>query len=368
MPINPVDQLISAEAAPAPAQPTVDPVAALEQADRADTQVNQALVGEHAVTQEQDGYRTQIAASKPDLMHTPSPTGPDDDSEGMALGTGTQHVLAGAYKGIVTTVGELANATLSLATLNTPQMLWEAYASRSSDPVMQQTAQRNADRLANVQRSVRAGIEASTPDVNSPEGTAAKGITQFVAAFVPISRALEVANVASLPLRIGATAAAAGAAQAAAFNPSDERMSNLVQSFPSLKNPLMGYLASKPGDTEWDGRLHNFIEGSTAGVLTDTALEGFMSVAKGMRAAGAIADTTKAVADAQSTAIDHVSPQAPLTAEQHAVVADQAAAMRISRKEGHRFTISRSMVSRHVGPLLVKQDLLNFPSRTIIRQ
>jgi hypothetical protein len=42
--------------------------------------------------------------------------------------------------------------------------------------------------------------------------------------------------------------------------------------------------------------------------------------------------------------------------------------LRISRKEGHRFMASRSMVSCHVGPLLVKQDLLNFPSSTIIRQ
>ena len=42
--------------------------------------------------------------------------------------------------------------------------------------------------------------------------------------------------------------------------------------------------------------------------------------------------------------------------------------LRISRKEGHRFTASRSMVSRHVGPLLVKQDVVNFPSMTLIRQ
>jgi hypothetical protein len=42
--------------------------------------------------------------------------------------------------------------------------------------------------------------------------------------------------------------------------------------------------------------------------------------------------------------------------------------LRISRKEGHRFTASRSMVSRHVGPLLVKQDVLHFPSTMIIRQ
>jgi hypothetical protein len=42
--------------------------------------------------------------------------------------------------------------------------------------------------------------------------------------------------------------------------------------------------------------------------------------------------------------------------------------LRISRKEGHRFTASRSMVSRHVGPLLVKQDVVDFLSMTFIRQ
>ena len=52
----------------------------------------------------------------------------------------------------------------------------------------------------------------------------------------------------------------------------------------------------------------------------------------------------------------------------NAAQAAEAVEVRISRKEGHRFTASRSMVSRHAGPLLVKQDLLNFPSRTIIRQ
>jgi hypothetical protein len=42
--------------------------------------------------------------------------------------------------------------------------------------------------------------------------------------------------------------------------------------------------------------------------------------------------------------------------------------VRISRKEDQRFTACRSMVSRHVGPVLMKQDVLNFLSETNIRQ
>jgi TolB-like protein len=47
---------------------------------------------------------------------------------------------------------------------------------------------------------------------------------------------------------------------------------------------------------------------------------------------------------------------------------DLITALRISRKEGQRFTACRSMVSRHVGPVLMKQDVLNFLSETNIRQ
>lgn len=42
--------------------------------------------------------------------------------------------------------------------------------------------------------------------------------------------------------------------------------------------------------------------------------------------------------------------------------------LRISRKEGQGFTACRSMVSGHVGPVLMKQDVANFLSETNIRQ
>jgi hypothetical protein len=42
--------------------------------------------------------------------------------------------------------------------------------------------------------------------------------------------------------------------------------------------------------------------------------------------------------------------------------------LRISRKEGQRFTARRSVVSRHVGPLLVMQDVCDFLSVLSPRQ
>ena len=42
--------------------------------------------------------------------------------------------------------------------------------------------------------------------------------------------------------------------------------------------------------------------------------------------------------------------------------------MRISRKEGQRFTACRSTVSHQVGPVLVRQDVVDFHSVTYAGQ
>jgi hypothetical protein len=65
-----------------------------------------------------------------------------------------------------------------------------------------------------------------------------------------------------------------------------------------------------------------------------------------------------------------ISQVPDVSVSRRAVLLDPAAvsSMRISRKEGQRFTARRSMVSHHVGPQLVKQDVVNFLSETIIRQ
>ncbi|MGH8783425.1 hypothetical protein, partial [Paraburkholderia sp.] len=46
----------------------------------------------------------------------------------------------------------------------------------------------------------------------------------------------------------------------------------------------------------------------------------------------------------------------------------KALLLRISRKEGQRFTARRSMVSGHVGPLLVMQDVCDFLAVLSVRQ
>ncbi|MCX8589007.1 hypothetical protein J3U14_10860 [Gilliamella sp. B3801] len=53
------------------------------------------------------------------------------------------------------------------------------------------------------------------------------------------------------------------------FSPHEERLSNLVQEFPELANPITEYLQAKPDDSFAEGRLKNSLEGIIAGGLAE---------------------------------------------------------------------------------------------------
>jgi hypothetical protein len=76
--------------------------------------------------------------------------------------------------------------------------------------------------------------------------------------------------------------AAKGAAIGSTFlDPHMQRLSNLVEAYPALNNPLSDYLASKPGETNAEGRLKNALEG----VIMDAALSTALArVAKSIKA------------------------------------------------------------------------------------
>ncbi len=60
-----------------------------------------------------------------------------------------------------------------------------------------------------------------------------------------------------------------------AMDPHDERLSNLVEAYPSLSNPITNYLAAKPTDSDAEGRLKNALEG----IILDTVLVGGLALA-----------------------------------------------------------------------------------------
>ena len=106
-------------------------------------------------------------------------------------------------------------------------------------------------------------------DPKSITGAAARGITQFVVGFIGAGKITK-------PIKLfrkagGFTKASVHGAMADAtvFDPEEARLSDLIESNPSLRNPITTYLKSDPNDTRAEGRFKNAIEGLGLGVVAE---------------------------------------------------------------------------------------------------
>lgn len=123
----------------------------------------------------------------------------------------------------------------------------------------------------------RPGFE--LPDLAAPTtvtGGLVKGVTQFLVGMKGASKLLGAMKV---PEATGAagylrTAAQGAIANFAAFDPHQQRLSNLIEQFPMLKNPVTEYLASDPTDNAAEGRFKNSLEGLGLGIVADGLVKG----------------------------------------------------------------------------------------------
>ena len=121
-------------------------------------------------------------------------------------------------------------------------------------------------------------------------GMIIEGITQFAVPFGAIGAGVKVAGAAARVGKLGGVAgktakaltktrkklsfkgdmAVGAAADFVAFDAQEHRLSNLIQQFPDLQNPVSEYLAASPDDTEALGRAKNAIEGLILGGVIGT--------------------------------------------------------------------------------------------------
>lgn len=139
---------------------------------------------------------------------------------------------------------------------------------------------------------MRQDLSALRDDLSGREGAAGvansltTGVTQFLTGVVGVGKVLRPIQFAQR-LRQGGVAGRAAyevgvgaAAGALVFDPWEERMSDLVEQFPSLSNPVTRYLAADPEDSAAEGRFKNALEG----IGMDLALVGaFTAAARALR-------------------------------------------------------------------------------------
>lgn len=136
-------------------------------------------------------------------------------------------------------------------------------------------------------------VDGSTYAPKTVVGMVAQPVTKFLTGMFVGGKVLE-----GFAATQGASTLAKGFvtgafADATAFDPSQDRLSNLFNEFaegyPALRNPLTDYLAADENDSEADGRLKNAMEGLIAGGVIDrvfAGLKGLRSVYKTREAAG----------------------------------------------------------------------------------
>lgn len=136
------------------------------------------------------------------------------------------------------------------------------------------------------------------PTIGAPKtvtGSVIKGVTQFLVGMKGAGKVLDAAKIpaASGALGYGRSALQGMLANFAAFDPHQQRLSNLIEQVPALKNPVTEYLASDPDDNAAEGRFKNALEGFGLGVLTDGMFKAVKMVRNAVKTRAALqeADT-----------------------------------------------------------------------------
>ena len=120
------------------------------------------------------------------------------------------------------------------------------------------------------------------PTVDAPRSTTGglvRGMAQFLTGFAGGSKALKGISATTKGGKVAKAAAAGAIADATVFDPHEDRLSNLVEEFPALENPVTEFLSASSDDSEAEGRFKNALEGLGLGAITEGAMMAF----KGMR-------------------------------------------------------------------------------------
>lgn len=155
------------------------------------------------------------------------------------------------------------------------------------------------DRKAGMPESNQLKVDNPFPEPTSVTGGMVDGAAQFIAAYALGGKLLKLARGGTVAATTAGRLAEAGVktafAGAAGFDPSEDRLSNLIQESPMFANPINEFLASSPDDSRAVGRFKNALEQ----LAVNMPLEGIFYAVRGLKAKRA-GDLEKAESDARA--------------------------------------------------------------------
>ena len=128
-------------------------------------------------------------------------------------------------------------------------------------------------------------------------GSLVEGIAQFASGFVPIFGAAGKIGALAKAGTVARGVAAGAVTDFVAFKGQEDRLSNLIQQFPELQNPVTEFLAHDANESEVEGRLKNVLEG----LILEGAIGGtvtlFMKSLRALKAGKKVRDVDGGGAD-----------------------------------------------------------------------
>jgi hypothetical protein len=167
------------------------------------------------------------------------------------------------------TIGEGGRAIVSGVTKGINEML------ESVDDAAQWLNENVAD-LSKFQTEKKFKVPQPTFGVDGAEspksitGNMVEDIAQFITGFGVAGKAMKGAKLlpkAGKARKLTQATIQAGLGDIAAFDEQEERLSNLIQSVPALRNPVTEFLETKEDDTTAQAKLRQFAEGAGLGIV-----------------------------------------------------------------------------------------------------
>jgi len=128
-------------------------------------------------------------------------------------------------------------------------------------------------------------------------GSLVEGVAQFASGFVPIFGAAGKIGALAKAGTVARGVAAGAVTDFVAFKGQEDRLSNLIQQFPELQNPVTEFLAHDANESEVEGRLKNVLEG----LILEGAIGGtvtlFMKSLRALKAGKKVRDVDGGGAD-----------------------------------------------------------------------
>lgn len=129
-------------------------------------------------------------------------------------------------------------------------------------------------------REAIASVEAPAPKTIA--GNITESVSQFTVGMIgagKLTKAFNVLQGAGKALGFARASVQGAMSDATVFDPTEARLSNLVEEYPSLHNPITEYLAADPTDSNAEGRFKNAVEG----VVLGSAVEGLFASIRGVK-------------------------------------------------------------------------------------